>query len=470
MSERSLLQRLVPWDRAAEPPPEADRESALAQVELLLEGDPSDELTDLLEELHPADLAALLDELSEDKALLLFHRLGARVAGEVLVETSAHIRPQLIDALEDSRLAELLGLLPVDDAVEFISDLPETTRERVLGLMHPEEAREVRHLMAYKGETAGRLMTTDVAALRRDWSVADALDYLRSLSDSTETLHYLYVVDRDRTLVGVVPIRTLVIAKADARIESIMETDVATVPVGADQEELAERIAHYNLVAMPVVDAQRRLLGVVTVDDVLDVVEEEATEDIQRLGGSQPLAQPYFNASPWQLARKRIVWILPLFFASVATDLILHQFEGILAAAVALTLFIPAVTGTAGNAGSQAVTTIIRGIATGEIRYADLFRAWMREAAVALLLGAALGAAGYLRAVTLGTPSEIAFVLAVTLPIVVLVANSLATIVPLVADRLGIDPTVISAPMITTIVDATGVLIYLTIATVLLGG
>lgn len=467
MSQPSLLQRLVPWRRTPEPP-QADRESARAQVELLLANDPGDQLPDLLEELHPADLAALLDELPEEQAVVLFHRLGARVAGEVLVETSHHIRPQLIDAIEDARLAELLGLLPVDDAVEFISDLPETVSERLLGLMHPEEAREVRHLMAYKGETAGRLMTTDVAALRRDWSVADALDYLRSIGDSTETLHYLYVVDRDRTLVGVVPIRTLVIAKADARIESIMETEVAVVPVGADQEELAERIARYNLVAMPVVDAHRRLLGVVTVDDVLDVVEEEATEDIQRMGGSQPLTQPYFAVSPWQVARKRVVWILPLFFASVATDLIIHQFESVLAGAVALTLFIPAVTGTAGNAGSQAVTTIIRGIATGEIRRADLLRAWSREVLVALMLGLTLGLAGYLRAVTLGTAPEIAFVLAVTLPMVVIVANSLATIVPLVADSWGIDPTVISAPMITTIVDATGVLIYLTIAAFLL--
>ena len=459
-----MFQKISDWLKKPEETEQVDLQQLREQIAPLLHDDPDDELSAIVDFIHSADIANLLNELQYDEVSGLFARLPNRVAAEVLVLTSTRIRTQLVDQVEDARLAALLDLVPVDDAVEFVADLPDPTAERLLGLMHPEEAREVRHLLAYKGETAGRLMTTDVAALRSDWSVSDTLEYLRSLGDATETLHYLYVVDSNRTLVGVVPLRTLMLAKAAARIESIMIPDVVTVPVNADQEELAEMIARYDLIAMPVVDAHNRLLGVVTVDDVLDVVEAEATEDIQRLGGSEPLAHPYFAVSPLQVAGKRIVWLLPLFCASVITDLIIHRFDALLAQVVALTIFIPVVIGTAGNAGSQTVTTIIRGIATGEIRLADIGRAWVREAIVALLLGIVLGAAGYVRAVSLEADPAIAVVLAVTLPLVIFVANSLATIVPLVADSVGIDPTVISAPMITTILDATGLLIYLLIA------
>lgn len=447
---------------------QVDLQQLREQISPLLEDDPDDELSAIVDFIHSADIANLLGDLAYDEVNALFARLPTRVAAEVLVLTSSRVRAQLVDEVEDARLAALLDLVPVDDAVEFVAELPEPTAERLLGLMNPEEAREVRHLLAYKGETAGRLMTTDVAALRSDWTVAATLDFLRELGDATETLHYLYVIDANRTLVGVVPLRNLLLAKATARIESIMIPEVVTVPVNADQEQLAAMIARYDLIAMPVVDARNRLLGVVTVDDMLDVVEAEATEDIQRLGGSEPLAHPYFAVSPLQVAGKRVVWLLPLFCASVLTDLIIHRFDALLAQAVALTLFIPVVIGTAGNAGSQAVTTIIRGIATGEIRLSDIGRAWLREATVALMLGLVLGIAGYFRAVALGTSPTIGIVLAVTLPLVILVANSLATIVPLVADSVGIDPTVISAPMITTIVDATGLLIYLMIAASLL--
>lgn len=460
-----MFQTLRDWLKKPEETTEqVDLQQLHEQISPLLADDPDDELSAIVDFLHSADIAGLLDEFAYDEVNTLFSRLPTRTAAEVLVLAGNRVRTQLVDEVEDARLAELLDLMPVDDAAEFVADLPEPTAERLIGLMNPEEAREVRHLLAYKGETAGRLMTTDVAVLRSDWTAAETLDFLRSLGDATETLHYLYVVDATQVLVGVVPLRNLLMAKPDAVISSFMIPEVVTVPVNADQEQLAEMIARYDLLAMPVVDARNRLLGVVTVDDVLDVVEEEATEDIQRLGGSEPLVHPYFAVSPLQVAGKRVVWLLPLFGASIVTDVIIHRFDALLAQAVALTLFIPVVIGTAGNAGSQAVTTIIRGIATGEIRLADLGRAWMREAVVALVLGLVLGVAGYFRAIALGGSPTVGVVLAVTLPLVIFVANTLATVVPLLADSVGIDPTVISAPMITTILDATGLLIYLLIA------
>jgi magnesium transporter len=333
--------------------------------------------------------------------------------------------------------------------------------------MEPEEASEVRALLRYEEESAGRLMSTDIAALRRQWTAAEALDYLRSLEEA-ETLHYLYVVDRRHHLIGVVPIRSLILARPDATVASIMVPDVVSVQVTADQEEMAEFISRYDFVAIPVVDAQNHLLGVITVDDALDVLAEEATEDIQRLGGSEPLANPYFAVSIWQVVAKRVVWLLPLFAASILTDTVVSVYGGLLQTFVILTLFIPVVSATGGNAGSQTVATIIRAIAVGDVRLADLGRAWVRELSIGIILGIILGAAGLIRALLFGADFTVAIVLGLTLPLVIVVANSLATLFPIVAERLNLDPTVVSAPLITTLVDATGLFIYFTLASLLL--
>jgi magnesium transporter len=306
-------------------------------------------------------------------------------------------------------------------------------------------------------------MTTEIAVLRRQWSTSQALDYLRSLTEA-ETLHYLYVVDRENHLLGVVPLRNLLMAQPDASIGSIMSPDVVAVPVTADQEELAEFISRYDYFAIPIVDEEERLLGVVTVDDALDVLAEEATEDIQRLGGSEPLANPYFAVSVLQVVRKRVIWLMLLFVASLFTSTVIRSFEGILAAAVVLNAFIPLITGTGGNAGSQTVTTVIRAIAVEDVRLSDVGRAWRREISVGLVLGLILGLVGAVVGTLVAGDFQIGLVIGVTLPPVVVWSNTVATLVPLAAERFKIDPTVISAPMITTIVDASALLIYFLLA------
>ncbi|MGB3713646.1 MAG: magnesium transporter [Candidatus Promineifilaceae bacterium] len=441
-----------------------------SQVQSLIEQGRLDELRLLVNDFHPADIADVLDNLAPDKTLIVFGLLTDEVASEVLDETSSRVRQDLVEKVDDERLADLLDELPMDDAAEFLDELSDETATLLLGLMEPEEAHEVRELLSYEEETAGRLMTRDVAALRRNWTVAEALDYLRSLAEieETETVHYLYVIDRNSRLIGVVPIRALLQAGPSTTIESIMETDILTIPVSADQEELAEMVSKYDFVAMPVVDEEMRLLGVVTVDDVLDIIEEEATEDIQRLGGSEPLAQPYFSASVFQVVGKRLVWLIPLFAASLATDAIVENNEALLAAFVSLTIFIPVVSGTAGNAGSQTVATIIRAIAVGEVRLVDIGRTLSREISIGLILGLVLGLAGFVRAYLFDSDPGVPIVLALTLLLVVIWANTVATLVPLITERLRIDPAVVSAPMITTIVDATGLLIYFTLASLIL--
>lgn len=440
------------------------------KVKSLIARDQLDELRLLVNDVHPADIADVLDYLSPDETLIVFDLLTDEVASEVLDETRSLVRQDLVEKVDDERLADLLDELPMDDAAEFLDELPDETASLLLELMEPEEAQEVRELLSYEDETAGRVMTRNVAALRRYWTVSAALDYLRSLAEieEAETVHYLYVIDRNGRLIGVVPIRALLQASPSTTIESIMEADVMTISVSADQEELAEMVSKYDFVAMPVVDEERRLLGVVTVDDVLDILEEEATEDIQRLGGSEPLAQPYFSASVPKVVGKRLVWLIPLFAASLATDAVIENNKALLAAFVSLTVFIPVVSGTAGNAGSQTVATIIRAIAVGEVRLVDIGRTLSREIAIGLIIGLVLGLAGFVRAILFDSDPGVPLVLAITLLLVVVWATTVATLVPLITERLKIDPAVVSAPMITTIVDATGLLIYLTLAALIL--
>jgi magnesium transporter len=443
------------------------------EIRTLLEQDRLADASRVVAEYHPADIANLLDELPPEEAVLLFGLLNLEIASEVLDETGSLVRQELVEKVDDERLADLLDELPMDDAAEFLEELPAVTAARLLDLMEPEEAREVQTLLAYGEDSAGRLMSTDVVALRRTWTAAEALDYLRSLEEA-ETLHYLYVVDRENRLIGVVPIRKLVLARPQTTVESIMDGDVVSIHVDADQEELAEFISRYDFVALPVVDGENRLLGVVTVDDALDILEEEATEDIQRLGGSEPLANPYFAVSVLHMVRKRIVWLMLLFVASLLTSGVIGAFEGsVLAAALVLNRFIPLVTGTGGNAGSQTVTTIIRAIAVEEVHIGDAGRAWRREVTVGLLLGILLGLVGavigMVQAMITGSSLKIGLVLALTLPLVVVWSNTVATLVPIAAERYKIDPTVISAPLITTIVDATALLIYFTLAKLILG-
>ncbi len=437
-------------------------------IETLLEEGRLQTLREEINQVHPADVADFLDELSSEDALEVFRLLSNENASEVLDETSGLVRQELVEKVDDERLADLLEELPMDDAAEFLEDLPDPVAARLLNLMQDDEAAQVKQLLRYDEETAGRLMTRDVVAVRRMWTVSHTQEYLRSLEEP-ETLAYLYVVDRDDKLLGVVPLRNFVLAQSDALIESIMIPDVVSVPVTIDQEELAEIVSRYDYVAIPVTDEQGRLVGVVTVDDVLDVFEEEVTEDIQRLGGSQPLDQPYFSASVPRVFSKRVGWLLLLFLAGTLTSTVTKLYESELQAAIALTLFVPLIIGTGGNAGSQTVATIIRALTLDEVRVGNLPQALRREISVGLLLGVVMGVVGFGAAYLATRDTAIAEAVALTLPAVVLWAITVATIVPTVAERFHVDPTVISGPMISTIVDATGLLIYFQLASWILG-
>jgi len=344
----------------------------------------------LIAEQHPADIADLLEMLPSNESLAIFKRLPVEIASEVLDEAGGTTRMDLLSNVNQEHLADILDELPMDDAVEILEDLPDPVSETLIDLMEPEEADEVRLAFEYEKETAGRLMTTDVAALHSTWTVEQAFNYLRSL-DEIEQLFYLYVIDPDYRLVGVVPLRGLILANPAQHIDEIMITDVITVSVDSDQEQVAEILAKYDFAALPIVDAGYCLVGVITVDDIIDVLQEEATEDIQRLGGSLPLERPYFSTSIFSVFQKRIGWLFLLFAAGTLTGWVTHFYEPIWGQFLILAAFVPLVIGTAGNSGSQTIATIIRAITTEEVKFRNLGEAWLREAAVGLLLGLVMG-------------------------------------------------------------------------------
>ncbi|MFQ5593833.1 MAG: magnesium transporter [Anaerolineae bacterium] len=424
----------------------------------------------ILADMHPADIADLLDVMDEDHRLQAFSLLEDEIASEVLDETQAEATLDLLEAVPDERLADLLEELPMDDAAELLGDLPPAQAESLIALMEPEEAAEVRGLLEYSDETAGRLMTEKVVRIRRRWTAQETIEYLRHIDSETETLAYLYVVDDNDRLVGVVPLRDLITAPANTLIRDVMEPDVISVTVDTDQEEVARLVAKYDFFAIPVADRAGRLAGIITHDDVVDILEEEFTEDVHRLGGSQPLERPYFALSIPQVVRKRAGWLLLLFATGgLMSGAVMRYFEAELATMVALGAFIPLVTGTGGNAGSQTVATVIRALALEDVRTGDLLRVLVREVIAGLGVGVMLGIIGMALALFWETGPHLGWTFTLTLVAVCVWANVFGALIPIIADRVGIDPAVVSTPFITTVVDATGLFIYFSLAKVILG-
>ncbi|MFQ5577965.1 MAG: magnesium transporter [Anaerolineae bacterium] len=354
-----------------------------------------------------------------------------------------------------------------DEAADLLGDMPSERAQRVLdGLEDPDE---VRPLLIHPDDSAGGLMTSEFLALRRRMTATDALQAIRDWKPDTETIYYLFVVDRFRHLCGVVSLRQLVVADPAVPLAEIMDTEVISVPAGTDQEECARLMSRYDLLALPVVDAGNTLLGVITIDDVVDVLEDEATEDIQRLGGAEPLDRAYLNTGVLTVTRKRIGWLLLLFLTATLTGSVMRLFQNELRAVVSLAVFVPLLIGTGGNAGSQTTATVIRALATGDVELGDALRVWWHEARIGLALGLGMALAAYLRAITWESDPALALTVSASILGIVLWATGTGALLPLLASKVGIDPTVVSGPVMSTLVDATGLFIYFSIARLMLG-
>jgi magnesium transporter len=410
------------------------------------------EWADLVPELEPSEVAVLLQWLPDSEVPSLLEELPPSEAARILRTLAA---PEAARLLED---------IDPDDAADIVEQLGERDADEILIRMRPSEAAEIRELSLYPPDTAGGIMTPAYVAVTRDATAAEAIAAIRRLVDQAETVNYVYVVDAERRLLGVLSLYRLLLSQALTPVSQLMAPTTVRVRASADQEVAARLLTDRNLLAIPVVDDEDRLLGIITEDDVADVLQAEATEDIERLGGSQPLNQPYRLSSVSLLVRKRVVWLLVLFLAEAYTGLVLRGFDSELSAVVALGFFIPLLIGTGGNIGSQTVTLIVRAMAIGEVTLRDLGWIVFKELRVGLIMGAVMGVVGFAQALLLDVDTDIGLVVAVTVVAISTWSATVAAALPLVLRRLGVDPAVVSAPFISTLVDGTGLIIYFEIA------
>jgi magnesium transporter len=440
----------------------------LAEVQALIRERERDGVLGLAELIGPAEWADLVPQLEPNEVAVLIQWLPDEEIGEILEELPPTEAARILRTLSANEASQLLGEMDPDDAADVVDALPDHAVAEILVRMKPEDAEEIRQLSGYEPDTAGGIMTPEYVAVSKDATSAQAITAIRRLVDEAETVNYVYVVDEERHLLGVLSLYRLLLSAATTPVVQLMAPSTLRVKASTDQETAARILTDRNLLAIPVVDDDDHLIGIITEDDVADVIEAEATEDIERLGGSQPLNLPYRLASVPLLVRKRVGWLLLLFLAEAYTGTVLRNFQDELQAAVALSFFIPLLIGTGGNLGSQTVTLVVRAMALGEVSLRDI--AWLvfKELRVGLVIGGVMAVVAYGRGFTLGVGNDVSFVVALTILAICLWSATVAAALPLILRRLGIDPAVVSAPLISTLVDGTGLVIYFEIAKLIL--
>jgi magnesium transporter len=427
-------------------------------------------ISEQVADLAPEDLVELLNQLKLIEAASVVMMLPILRVIELFDQPTMARRGAILEKLEPQRAAQILEGLSADERTDIVQQMGLTERRRVLARVSQEVKAELEHLLSYAEHTAGGIMTTEFVHLAPAMSVGDALKHIRSVAREKESIYACYVLDPNGHLLGAVSLRDLVMAEVTQSITAVMRRKPVTVQTDEDQESVAHKIAKYNLLAVPVLDKDACVVGFVTVDDVVDVLIEEQTEDVLRMAAIEPgaLDRPYFDNPVLRVVRKRIGWLLLLFVAETFTGTALRHYEGELATVVALSFFIPLLIGTGGNAGAQTVTTIIRSIALGEIRLKDAWRVLGREMLTGITIGVLIGMVAFGRTLLWHQPMTIALTVAITVLAICTWSTTIGSLIPIVAERFKVDPAVLSAPLITTLVDATGLIIYFTIAKLIL--
>ena len=442
----------------------------------LLAGKKYSTIKDILVTMNPADVAAVFEELEEDRLPLLFRLLPKEQAAETFVEMEPELQEMLIRGFSDSELREVVDELYVDDAVDLVEEMPANVVRRILEQADPEMRKQINEILRYPENSAGSIMTTEYVSLRPNMTVEEAITRIRRTGVDKETIYTCYVT-KDRNLLGFVSVKDLLLAQDDETpVSEIMDTNVISVNTHADQEEVARMLSKYNFLALPVVDSEDRMVGIITFDDAMDVMEDEATEDIEIMAGMTPSDKTYLRSTPWDLFKHRIPWLLLLMVSATFTGMIISGFEDALAAQVVLTAFIPMLMDTGGNSGSQSSVTIIRALSLDELEFHDLPKVIWNEVRTAVLAGVVLAAACFAKIMLVdrllmgneGVTPLVALVVCLTLAVTVLVAKVIGCTLPMLAKRIGFDPAVMASPFITTAVDAVSLLVYFGIATALL--
>ena len=456
---------------------EERRDELLEEIEEMTRRKQYKALRDILVELEPADIADLFDDLPEEMLPLLFRLLPKEPAAELFVELEPDVQEMLIRGFSNTELKEVLDELYLDDAVDIVEEMPAGVVKRILKHADPDTRKSINEILKYPEDTAGSLMTTEFVDLKRDMTVEDALKRIRRTGTDKETINVCYVVDPARKLLGIASLRTILLSDEDDSIEDIMDPNVISVTTLEDKEDVAQTFSKYNFIALPVVDKENRLVGIITVDDAIDVMEAEATEDIEKMAAMLPSDKPYLKTGVLETWKARIPWLLILMLSATFTGIILNHYETALAACIVLNSFIPMLTGTGGNSGTQASTAVIRALSLDEVEFSDLGHVIWKELRVALLCGACLGGANFVKMMLVDrallhnaavTPT-VALVVCLTLVFVVFFAKLVGCSLPILAERIGLDPAVMASPFISTIVDAISLIIYFRFAALLLG-
>ena len=427
-------------------------------------------LRDVMETLPAPDLAAVFEDLPAEKLPVLFRLCPKDLAADVFAELTPATQQQLIDGLTDTELKAVVDELFVDDATDLVEEMPANVVKRILAQADPATRRMINELLKYPEDSAGGVMTTELMALRPDMTVAQAMDTIRENGFDKETINNCYVTDSSRRLVGVVSLRALVLAKnTEEPIKDLMDSKVVSVSTTTDQEDVSKLFEKYGFLAIPVVDAENRLVGIVTIDDAISILQDEASEDIAKMNAIGPSDKPYFKQSMWDLYKSRAPWLLFLMISATFSSLVIRGYEDALAAVTVLTAYIPMLTDAGGNAGSQSTSTIIRGMAVGDIQPHDLPRILWRESRVALLCGGTLAVCNFAKMLLFDhIAAPVALVVCLTLICTLLLSQIIGGILPVAAEKLHVDPAVMASPLITTIVDTTTLLVYFNIAKALL--
>lgn len=427
-------------------------------------------LRDILITMNAVDIAALFQELPQEKLPLLFRLLPKELAAETFVEMDGDAQELLIKGFSDNELRDVINELYVDDAVDIVEEMPANVVRRILLQADPDMRKMINEILKYPEDSAGSIMTTEYVSLREDMTVEEAIKRIRRTGIDKETIYTCYVIDPNRKLIGIVSIRTLLLADEDAIIKDIMETNPIYVFTIQDKEEVARAFNKYNFIAIPVVDEEERLVGIVTFDDAMDVMEDEATEDIEKMAAITPSDKPYLKTSIFELWKARIPWLLLLMVSATFTGMIITSFEDALKSYVVLTAFIPMLMDTGGNSGSQAAVTVIRGISLDEVEFSDIFKVMWKEFRVSILCGFTLAAANFVKLLLIDRVGiMVDTTVCITLAVTVVCAKFVGCTLPLLSKRAGFDPAVMSSPFITTIVDAISLMIYFRVATFMLG-
>ena len=434
-------------------------------IEQLLEERNFTRLRLILLEMMPVDIATLFDELPEDDLPLIYRILPKELAAEVFACLDSDSQEQLIHAFSDKELRIVLDQMYVDDTVDLIEEMPATVVKRIIAHTPPEKRHSINEILKYPDDSAGSMMTIEYIDLRKDMTVSQAFDKIRNVGVDKETIYTCYVKDSNRHLLGVITVKDLLLAPSDAIVEDLMDTNVICVDTYEDKEVVAKMFDKYDFLALPVVDKENRLVGIITVDDAMDVIQEETTEDFEKMAAIMPSEGEYLKTSVLKHAKSRIVWLLFLMLTATFTGMIITQYEAAFTTLPILVAFVPMIMGTGGNSGSQSATMIIRGLSIDEITLGDFFKVFFKEAGVGIICGTALAVVNGLRVYfTYDHDMYLAVVLGITLILTVLIAKILGCVLPMLAKLLHLDPALMAGPLVTTVTDTCSVLLYFIIA------